>query len=228
MTYLLHMERHKHGKTFGCQCSADIQLCTAIRQAGIQSLQLLPTENRQRAKVFSRTLHNALGIGVKLFLAVRTVYNRNQCRNHALVTGNQIIQKLSAFFPLVFHIIGNGRLKIAVLVLFSLPIGYIRFHGKELVLSLSDRFIHRNGITVDGEHQTAVDVGQLCNKAVLDEIGIIFEIQHPCITPVSMCPSPRLLDNLFLIFPTFQSRIISDHVGFDHLVAFAATPVKYV
>ena len=40
--------------------------------------------------------------------------------------------------------------------------------------------IHRDRVCVDRQHKATVNIGQLCNKAILDEVGIILEIQNSC------------------------------------------------
>ena len=81
----LYPERHEHRKGFGRQGSADGKLRNAVRQNGIQPLQLLPPQDIHRAKVFSCTLADGVGVGIQLFLAFRCMAKRHQGRNHALI-----------------------------------------------------------------------------------------------------------------------------------------------
>ena len=180
MAYLLYVERHKHRKTLGSEGSADIQLCATIRQAGIESFKLLPTKHRHRAKVLSRTLQNALGIRVKLFLAIRTMNESDECGNHSLISRHKVVEKFSALLALTLHIIRDCRREVVVLILLSLPITDVRLDRKELVFPLPYRLIHRNGVRVDRQHKATVNIGQLCDKAILDEVGIVLEIQNSC------------------------------------------------
>ena len=134
--------------------------------------------------MFSCTLHNAFGVRVKLFFRVRRVDNRDECRNHPLISCHKVIEKVPAFHSLTLHIIRNRRRKVVVLILLSLPIGNIRFHGKELALSLLHRLVHRDRIGINRKHQTAVNIRQFGDKAVLDKVGVILEIQHPAVSAV--------------------------------------------
>ena len=183
---LLHTERHEGGKAFGGQRSADAELGTAVWQGGIQPLQLLPTKNRHGAEVLSRTLLDALGICVKLLFGVSRMHDRNECRDHTLVTGYEIMEKLPAFLALAFHVVRNASRKIVVLILLSLPIGDIGFHRQQLVFSLPYRLVHRDRLGINGKHEITVNIGQLGNKAVLDKVGVIFEIEDTPVTSIHL------------------------------------------
>ena len=184
MTDLLHPERHKHRQRFRCQCSTNTQLRCAVWEYRVQPLKLLPAEDIQRTQVLSRTLPDGFGIRVKLLLGICRMHQRNERRNHALIAGYQIIEKFAAFLTLTLHVIRNGSGKVIVAVLLSLPIGNVGFHRKQLVLTEFYCRFGRNGACIDRKDHTSVDVGQLRNKAVLNEISIVAQIQYSAISPV--------------------------------------------
>ena len=184
MTDLLHPERHKHRQRFRCQCSTNTQLRCAVWEYRVQPLKLLPAEDIQRTQVLSRTLPDGFGIRVKLLLGICRMHQRNERRNHALIAGYQIIEKFAALLTLSLHIVWNSSGKVIVAVLLSLPIGNVGFHRKQLVLTQLHGGFCRNGACINRKDHAAVDVGQLRNKAVLDEIGIVAQIQYPAVSPV--------------------------------------------
>ena len=184
MTNLLHPERHKHCQRFRCQCSANIQLRCAVWEYRVQSLKLLPAEDIQRTQVLPRALPDGFGIRIKLLLGICRMHQRNECRNHALIAGYQIIEKFAALLTLTLHIVWNSSGKVIVAVLLSLPIGNVGFHRKQLILTQFHGGFCCNGACIDRKDHAAVDVGQLRNKAVLDEISIVAQVQYSAVSPV--------------------------------------------
>ena len=104
----------------------------------------------------------------------------DKCGNHSLISRYKIVEKLSALLALTLHIIRNCRREVVVLILLSLPIRYIGLDRKELTFALPYRLIHRNGVCVDRQHKATVNIGQLCDKAIFDEVSIVLEIQNSC------------------------------------------------
>ena len=127
MTDFLHPKRHKHRQRFRCQRSADTQLRCAVWEYRVQPLKLLPAEDIQRTQVLSRTLPDGFGIRVKLLLCICRMHQRNECRNHALIAGYQIIEKFAALLTLTLHVVWNGSGKVIVAVLLALPVGDVGF-----------------------------------------------------------------------------------------------------
>ena len=158
---LLCSERHKYRKTFGCESSADRQLCTAIGQAGFESFKLLPTKNCEGAKVLSRTLLNTLGICVKLSLAICRMNDCDERGDHPHVALHKVVKEITALVALPFHFVGYGCRVVVVLVLLTLPIRDIGFHRQELVFALPYRLFLRDRLGINGEHHISVDGGQL-------------------------------------------------------------------
>ena len=109
-----------------------------------------------------------------------------KCGNHSLISRHKVVKELPALLALTFHIIRDRRREVIVLILLSLPIRYIGLDRKELTFALPYRLIHRNGVCVDRQHKATVNIGQLCNKAILDEVGIILEIQNSCISTIHL------------------------------------------
>ena len=65
-----------------------------------------------------------------------------------------------------------------------MPIGNVGFHRKQLILTQLHGGFCCNGTCIDRKDHAAVDVGQLRNKAVLNEISIVAQIQYPAVSPV--------------------------------------------
>ena len=157
MAHLLHTERHKYRKAFRSESSANGELYTAVRQAGLESFKLLPTQYRYRAKVLSRTLLNTLGIRIKLRLGFCRVNDSDERRNYTLISCNEVVEKFLALLLLLLHFVGNGSGKVIVLILLFLPIRDICFYRKELVLALLNSLINGDRLRVDRQHHITVD-----------------------------------------------------------------------
>ena len=65
-----------------------------------------------------------------------------------------------------------------------MPIGNVGFHRKQLILTQLHGGFCCNGTCIDRKDHAAVDVGQLRNKAVLNEISIVAQVQYPAVSPV--------------------------------------------
>ena len=65
-----------------------------------------------------------------------------------------------------------------------MPIGNVGFHRKQLILTQFHGGFCCNGACIDRKNHTSVDVGQLRNKAVLNIIGIVAQVQYPAVSPV--------------------------------------------
>ena len=134
--------------------------------------------------MLSRTLPDGFGIRVKLLLGICRMHQRNERRDHALIAGYQIIEKFTAFLTLTLHVIRNGSGKVIIAVLLSLPIGNVGFHRKQFIFAQFHGGFCCNGACIDRKDHTSVDVGQLRNKTVLDEVGIVAQVQYPAVSPV--------------------------------------------
>ena len=134
--------------------------------------------------MLSRTLPDGFGIRVKLLLGICRMHQRNERRDHALIAGYQIIEKLTALLTLSLHIVWNSSGKVIVAVLLALPVGDVGFHRKQLILTQFHGGLCCNGTCIDRKNHTSVDVGQFRDEAILDEVGIVTKIQYPAVSPV--------------------------------------------
>ena len=91
VAYLLHAKWHKHGKAFRGKCSPYAEFCSAVWQTGVKPFKLLPTKNGKRAEMFSRALHNTLGVSIKLFFCIRRMNDSDKCRNHSLIPCHKVV-----------------------------------------------------------------------------------------------------------------------------------------
>ena len=112
------------------------------------------------------------------------MHDCNECGNHALISCNEVIEKLPALVSLTLHIIRNCCREVVVLVLLSLPIRDIGLNGKELVFALPDSLVGGDGTCINGKHKTSVDVGKLCHKAVLNKVCVITQVHHSAVSSV--------------------------------------------
>ncbi len=87
-------------------------------------------------------------VAVQFLLAVRQMHQRHYGEHHALVTGGEIVQHLTRFFPLLLEVIWHHGGEVVVAVLPPLPVGHIGFHVQQPGLHLTHRLVRRGqGIT---------------------------------------------------------------------------------
>jgi len=177
---LLDLKGHEHRKAFRGQGAEGVELPGANGQHGIQTVHLLILEDRHLAHALPGGRKNGIRIHIQLFLGIRGNDHGQDTEDHPLVTGGQVIQKLLAFLPLQFHIIGDNSGEIVVAVLAALPVGDVCLHTEKPVFHLSNSFICGDGYHIDGEHHVPVQIGQLGYEIILNVAGVVFEVQYPC------------------------------------------------
>ena len=162
---LLNLKGHEHRKAFCGQGTEGVELPGASGQHGVQAVHLLILENRHLAHTLPSGRENGVRIHIQLFLGIRGNDHGQDAEDHPLVTGGQIIQKLLAFLPLQFHIIGDNSGEIVVAVLAALPVGDVCLHTEKPVFYLPHSLACGNGYHINGEHYVPVQIGQLgCNR----------------------------------------------------------------
>ena len=119
-----------------------------------------------------------LRVGVQLLQRVRHVYDGDIGKNHPLVAGTQIVQKLLRFRPQLLQLIGNAGREVIAAVLALLPPGNIRFDTEDTALHLPDGLIGGNGENINGQHEVLREIRQLGDHLVLDVAGIVPQKQN--------------------------------------------------
>ena len=109
------------------------------------------------------------------------MHQRHHGKHHPLVAGGEIVQHLTGLLALLFQIVGDNGRKVIVGVLSALPVGHIGLHTQQAVLHLSHRLVGRDRDDVNGQHETAVQAGELIDHSVLDIAGILLQEQYPAI-----------------------------------------------
>ena len=168
------MERDQDGGGFCSKGTHCIDFPQAIRQDGIQSIDLLPLQSCHLAEVFSRNGIQGFRIGVQLFLAVCHMYHCQDAEHHPLIPGGQIVQHFLGLFSLQLHVIGNHGRKVIVGILASLPVGDVCLHAQQSVLDLTHRFVCRYGDDINGQHQVPAKAAQFGDHLILYIAGVIF------------------------------------------------------
>ena len=67
-----------------------------------------------------------------------------------------------------------------------MPIGNVGFDRKQLVLTEFYCRFGRNGACINRKDHTPVDVCQFRDEAVLNEVGIVAQVQYPAVSPVHL------------------------------------------
>lgn len=176
--YLLHLERHQYRQALRGEGSERVDFPRPDGQHRVQAIRLLVLQRGHLTHVLSRCRQHRFRIQVQLLLGVCGNHHSDHRKHHALVTGSQVVPKLFGFLALKLHIIGDHSGEIVVLILPSLSAGDVRFHAQQEALHLTDGFIGRNGDHIDGQHEIAVQLGQLREHAVLDIAGVVLEEKH--------------------------------------------------
>ena len=124
----------------------------AVRKNRFQSVLLLPPQNRKRTEFRFYGADKRFRIGIELFHIIGRMHHRQQCKHHSFIPHGNIIQKILDFLSHLPKVIGNVSTEIVVVILLSLPSGYVRFHRKQLVLHLFYRLIRRNRKNINRKH----------------------------------------------------------------------------
>ena len=98
-------------------------------------------------------------VSVQLLQRVGHVNNGDIRKNHPLVAGTQVIQKLLRLRPQLLQFIGDAGREVIAAVLALLPPGNIRFNAEDAALYLPDGLIGGNGENINGQHQISWKVG---------------------------------------------------------------------
>ena len=181
---LLDLKGHEHRKAFRGQGAESVELPGANGQHGVQTVHLLVFEDSHLAHPLPGSGENGIRIHIQLLLGIRSNDHGQDTEDHPLVTGGQVIQKLLAFLPLQFHVIGDNSGEVVIAVLAALPVGYICLHTQKSIFYLPNGFVRGNGYHVNGEHHVPVQIGQFGYEIILDVAGIVLEVQHSC-KPIS-------------------------------------------
>ena len=178
---LLRLKGHENSQRFRGQCAQGIDAAQAQRQRRHQPVRLLPVQGRELAEVLAGNGLERFRITVQLFLTVCQMHQRHHGKHHPLVAGGEIVQHLAGLLALLLQIVGDNGRKVIVGVLPALPVGHIGFHTQQAVLHLPHRLVRRDRDDVDGQHETAVQAGELIDHGILDVAGIFLQKQHPAI-----------------------------------------------
>ena len=114
-----------------------------------------------------------LRVGVQLLQRVRHVYDGDISKNHPLVAGTQVIQKLLRLRPQLLQLIRDTCREIIAAVLALLPAGNIGFDAEDTALYLPDGLIGGNGENINGQHEVLREIRQLGDHLVLDVAGVV-------------------------------------------------------
>ena len=178
---LLHPEGHQRRQRFRGEGTQNIQLLQANGQRCIQPIHLLEAERRHLAHSPCCGIHNIIGVGIQLLLAVRRMHQRHHPQHHPLVTDGQVIQKFLHLRSLLLHVIGNRPREIVVGLLLPQEIHNVPLHAQQTALTVPDGLVHRNGHHINGEDHGPVDTGKL-RENIVPQIGcVILQKQHPAI-----------------------------------------------
>ena len=128
----------------------------------------------------------SFGITVELLLTAGHVDERHQSEHHPLIAGRQVVQHLLGFLALQFHIIGDGGRPVVGGVLFTLPVGNVRFHPQQGVLHLAGGLVGGHRQDVDRQHHAAVEIAEFGDKAVLDVARVVLQIEHSPKAPIDL------------------------------------------
>ena len=114
-----------------------------------------------------------LRVGVQLLQRVRHVYDGDIGKNHPLVAGTQVIQKLLRLRPQLLQLIRDTCREIIAAVLALLPAGNIGFDAEDTALYLPDGLIGGNGENINGQHEVLREIRQLGDHFILDVAGVV-------------------------------------------------------
>ena len=178
---LLHPEGHQRCQRFRGEGTQNIQLLHTDGQRRIQSVHLLKAKCCHLAHSSGGGIHNIIGVGIQLLLAVRRMHQRQHAQHHPLVTDGQVIQKFLHLRSLLFHVIGNRAGEIVVGLLLPQEIHNVPLHAQQAALTVPDGLVHRNRHHINGEDHGPVNTGKLRENIVPQIGGVVLQKQHPAI-----------------------------------------------
>ena len=176
---LLGLKGHENSQRFRGQGAQCIDATQTQRQRRHQPVCLLPVQRRELAEVLAGNGLERFRVAVQFLLAVCQMYQRHHGKHHPLVAGGEIVQHLAGLLALLLQIVRYNGGEVIVRVLPALPVGHIGLHTQQAVLHLSHRLIGRDRDDVDGQHEAAVQAGELVDHGILDVAGILLQKQHP-------------------------------------------------
>ena len=178
---LLHPEGHQRRQRFRGEGTQNIQLLHTDGQRRIQSVHLLEAQRCHLAHSSGGGIHNIIGVGIQLLLAVCRMHQRHHAQHHPLVTDGQVIQKFLHLRSLLFHVVGNRAGEIVVGLLLPQEIHNVPLHAQQAALTVPDGLVHRNRHHINGEDHGPVNTGKLRENIVPQIGGVVLQKQHPAI-----------------------------------------------
>ena len=176
---LLRPERHQHGGAFRGKGTQRLDPAQTIGQHCVQSILLLIPQNGEGTQLFQTDCNEGIRVCVQFLQRVSRMHKGDNGKNHALVTGGQIVQKFLGFCPGLIKLVRDSCGKIVLGVLPLLPPGNVRFNAQNLALYILDCFIRGDGEHINANHQAAGEIGQCGDHFIVHIAGIGLEEQHP-------------------------------------------------
>ena len=175
----LRPEGHQHGGAFCGKGTQSLDPAQTIGQHCVQSVLLLIPQNGEGTQLFQTDGNKGIRVSVQFLQRVSRMHKGHDGKNHALVTGGQIVKKFLGFRSGLIQFIGDSCGKIVLGVLPLLPPGNVRFNAQNLALHILDCFIRGDGEHINANHQTTGEVGQCGDHFIVHIAGIGLEEQHP-------------------------------------------------
>ena len=151
----------------------------AVRQGGVHALPLPILQHFELAAVLSTSRDQRGGIAVQLLFAVCQM---DQCHGHELqllVLLGQLLEQVLRLLLLLLDVVGERGGPVQVLILFLRPLGGVGGDAQQDVVDLLHRFAGGDGDQVDGQHEVAAHVAHLPDHGILQDGGIVLEVQYP-------------------------------------------------
>lgn len=163
-----------------------------VGQGGVHALPLPVLQHLELAAVLSTGGDQRGGIAVQLLFAVCQM---DQCHGHELqllILLSQLLEQVPRLLLLLLDVVGERGGPVQVLILLLRPLGGVGGDAQEDVIDLLHRLAGGDGDHVDGQHEIPAQVAHLRDHGILQDSGIIPEIQHPSV-PFSYANIVRLV-----------------------------------
>ena len=178
---LLGLKGHEHRQCLGGQRPQGVDPPQAQGECRHQPIRLLPVQRGQLAQVLPGGGLEGFRVAVQFLLGVGQMHQRHHGEHHPLISGGEIVQHFSRFFPLLLQIVRDNSGEIVVIVLPPLPVGHVGFNPEQTALHLPDGLVRGHGDYINGQHHGAVEGRQLVHHGVLDVAGVLLQEQYPAI-----------------------------------------------
>ena len=179
MLYALRPKRHEGRRVLRGHGPQGVDAPKAVRQGRVHALPLPVFQDLELAAVLPARGDQRGGVPIQLLLAVGQVDQRHGYELQLLVILGQLLQQLLGGLLLLLDVVGKCGGPVQVLILLLGPLRRVGGDAQQDIVDLLHRFAGGNGDEVNGQHEVPAQVAHLSDHGILQNGGIVLQVQHP-------------------------------------------------